>query len=242
MSSSPFLSVVVPAYNETERLRRNQVRFQKFFSERDFSWELILVDDGSQDETHRCLDGFFPEDRFRVLRNPVNRGKGYSVRRGVMQASGKRVLVTDADLSTPLEECDKLFRALDEGEDIAIGSRALRDSEVTRHQAWYREGMGKFFNLLVQGLVLPGLWDTQCGFKCFKRETAGPLFEIMTLDGFCFDVEFLFLARRRGLNIREIPVHWENDVNSRVDLVQDSLRMFRDLFRIRWNLLRGLYD
>lgn len=242
MPISPYLSIVIPAFNEQDRLRRTLPVLRKYLQEQSYDWELIVVDDGSCDQTHAVAKEFFPGNNLRVLRNPGNRGKGYSVKQGVLAAQGEVVLLTDADFSTPIHYFDTLRSRLEEGYDIVIGSRSLEDSVVPVRQPWYRQGMGRIFNRLVQAVVMQGFIDTQCGFKCFKRETAGPLFNKMTIDRFSFDVEFLFLAKKRGLKILEVPVEWKNVLQSRVRIIRDSIRMFLDIFRIRLNDWRGRYE
>ena len=243
MSPQCFLSVVIPAYKEELRLRRTLPGLRDYLKRQDYSWEVIVVDDGSPDGTSRVPHEVFGEtDSLRVLENPGNRGKGYSVKQGVLAARGEWVLVSDADFSTPIEEFEKLHACLQNDCDIAIGSRALSDSDIGVRQAWYREGMGRIFNVFVQMMVLRGYGDTQCGFKCFRREEAVPIFSQMTVDGFCFDVEFLFIARKRGLKIKEVPVKWRDVLSSRVSMVADPLRMFLDLLCIRRNDRKGLYQ
>ena len=168
------------------------------------------------------------------MSNDTNRGKGYSVRHGVMRSRGDSILFSDADLSTPIEECSHLAAAL-ANNDIAIGSRALAASEITQHQPFYREAMGKTFNKIVQLLTVTGIQDTQCGFKLFKGDVARELFGGMTIFGFAFDVEILYLAQQRGYRIAEVPVRWANDERTTVHAVRDAARMFRDVVRIRMN-------
>jgi len=194
------------------------------------------VDDGSTDGTAARA----ARERVRVLRHEPNRGKGYAVRRGMLAATGERRLLTDADLSTPIEELAKLQAALDEGYDVAIGSRAIAGARIEVHQPAYREAMGRLFNRLVQVLLLPGLHDTQCGFKLFSAGAAGAAFAPATLDGFSFDVEALYLARQRGLRIAEVPVTWRNDAATRVGL-GGGAAAFVDLLRIRLRAWRGAY-
>jgi dolichyl-phosphate beta-glucosyltransferase len=191
--------------------------------------EVIVVDDGSDDGTVEVATAF---DGVRVVSNGGNRGKGYSVAHGVSVSTGDMVLFSDADLSTPIEDCAALVAAL-QGADIAIGSRALPQSRVTRRQPRYRQSMGRVFNRIVQVLVVPGIRDTQCGFKLFRGPIARELFDGLTTDGFAFDVEVLLRARRRNYVIREVPVTWVNDERTSVHAVYDSLRMLRDVVRLR---------
>jgi len=227
------LSIVIPAYNEAERIGATLERIGAWLDEQGRAAEIVVVDDGSQDATCDVVREHAARDaRLRLAENGSNRGKGYSVAHGVREARGEWVLFSDADLSTPIEELLKLETALGDAP-IAIGSRALPDSDLKKRQPFYREMMGRTFNLLVQTLVFPGIQDTQCGIKLFRADVAKQLFEIRTLDGFAFDVEVLFLARREGYSVQEIPVVWINDEASRVDPIRHSLRMFGDIMRIR---------
>jgi len=234
--TEPALSVVVPALNEEDRLPRTLERIVSHLSRRREGYELVVVDDGSRDRTAELAQAAGAT----VLRNETNRGKGYAVRRGMLAARGARRLMTDADLSTPIEELDRLCARMDEGHDVVIGSRALPGSRIEVRQPWYRENMGRFFNLFVRALAVPGVTDTQCGFKLFSGAAARDVFSAARLDGFSFDVEVLFLARRKGYRIAEVPVVWRNDAATRVSLLRGFLA-FPDLLRIRANDWRGRY-
>jgi glycosyltransferase involved in cell wall biosynthesis len=237
--SAPRLSVVIPAYNEAARLPATLARVRSHLEARGELFEIVVADDGSRDGTERvALAAGAPF--VRVLRSPTNRGKGHAVRRGMLAATGVRRLMSDADLSTPIEELSRLEAELDAGYDVAIGSRALPGATIEVHQPRYREGMGRLFNWCVRRLLLPRLHDTQCGFKLFSAVAAETAFSRARLDGFCFDVEALFLAERAGYRIAERPVVWRNDAASRVTLVRGGLA-FADLLRIRWNAWRGDY-
>jgi dolichyl-phosphate beta-glucosyltransferase len=229
--TKPFLSVIIPAYNEAERIGPTLERVLAWGAGLGQTFDIIVVDDGSSDSTVEVASQF--GQPVRVLKNGSNRGKGYSVRHGVLDSRGTYVLFSDADLSTPIEDYDGLFAAIMSGNDIAVGSRALEDSNVTLHQPYYREAMGRTFNRIVRGLAVPGIMDTQCGFKLFKGEVARELFAALTIEGFAFDVEVLFVAIRRGYRIAEVPVSWANDERSRVHAVFDSVRMLRDVVRLR---------
>lgn len=242
MPSQCFLSVVIPAYNEEERLKKSLPPLREFLNKQDFTWEIVLVDDGSTDKTCEVPGLIFVDGEVKIVRNPGNRGKGYSLRQGVFAATGEIVLISDADFSSPVREWSKLYHHLEQGVDVAIGSRSLNESNVTVRQAWYREGMGRIFNFFVQTLVIKGFIDTQCGFKCFYREKALPVFSKLVVDRFSFDVEFLFVAQKHGLKVREVPVEWKNVLFSRVRIIRDSTQMLIDLFRIRLNAIRGIYD
>ncbi|NIQ01285.1 MAG: glycosyltransferase, partial [Nitrospinaceae bacterium] len=221
MDSSTFLSIIIPAFNEESRLRETLPGLKRFLDRQDYAWEVILVDDGSEDDTSGVLQEFFTPEQGRGVRYTPNRGKGYAIRQGVAAARGEVLLFTDADFSTPITEFPRLVQFLSQGFDIAIGSRSLPESNVVEHQAWYREGMGKVFNLMVRLLLFRGIIDTQCGFKCLRREQALPLFEKLTLDGFSYDVELLYLAKKRGLKIAEVPVTWKNHPESKVVIFRD---------------------
>lgn len=237
MSQAPqndiALSIVVPAYNEADRILPTLARLIEWLDEDGRSAEILVVDDGSSDDTCGVVRSRAASDsRLRLLENGVNRGKGYSVAHGVREAQGAWVLFSDADLSTPVEELLKLESGRGDAP-ISIGSRALPDSDLKKRQPFYREMMGRSFNLLVQTLVFPGIQDTQCGFKLFRADVARDLFERRTIDGFAFDVEVLFLARKHGHTVIEIPVVWINDEASRVDPIRHSLKMFADIMKIR---------
>jgi dolichyl-phosphate beta-glucosyltransferase len=236
--SRPALSVVIPAYNEALRLPVTLRKLRAHLAARGVAHEIVVVDDGSTDGTSEVARA--ADAAVRVLRHVPNRGKGCAVRRGMLAAAGERRLMTDADLSTPVEELAKLEAALDAGFDVAIGSRAVAGACIEVHQPAYREAMGRAFNRLVRALLLPGLADTQCGFKLFTAGAAEASFGACRLDGFSFDVEALYVARRRGLRIAEVPVVWRNDAASRVGL-GGGAAAFADLLRIRALSLRGAY-
>jgi dolichyl-phosphate beta-glucosyltransferase len=235
---APALSVVIPAYDEALRLPATLARVREHLAARGVSHEIVVVDDGSSDATADVARA--AGDIVRVLRHEPNRGKGYAVRRGMLAATGDRRLMTDADLSTPIEELVKLEAEIDRGRDVAIGSRAVAGARIEVHQPAYREAMGRLFNVLVQALLLPGLADTQCGFKLFTAAAAETAFGACRLDGFSFDVEALYVARRRGLRVAEVPVVWRNDAATRVGLGGGGAA-FADLLRIRYLALRGAY-
>jgi dolichyl-phosphate beta-glucosyltransferase len=226
--------VVIPAYNEEARLRSSVERVVAYLRQGTRSYELIVVDDGSRDATADTVDVMNAAGAgIRLIRHPVNLGKGAAVRTGVLASKGDVVLFTDADLSTPITDADPLIHALADGADVAIGSRAVDRRLVEVHQPIYRETMGRIFNLFVQAILLPGLHDTQCGFKAFRGDSGRSLFASMESRGFDFDPEVLYRARRQGMVIREIPVHWRNSPDTRVSAFKDSARMFSALFRIR---------
>jgi len=237
--SEPRLSIVIPAFNEARRLPRTLTRIAEFVSGWEPSHEILVVDDGSSDGTAECAIQTLKS--VQLVRNQANRGKGHAVRRGMLAARGERRLITDADLSTPIEDLPRLAARLDEGCDVAIGSRAVPGARIEVHQPRYRESAGRVFNLLARGLLVPGLQDTQCGFKLFTGAAACVAFQPARLSGFCFDVEVLFIARRRGLRIAEVPVTWQNDAATRVTTLR-GLLAFADLLRIRVNAWAGRYN
>lgn len=229
------VSVIIPAFNEEKRVGNTLEHLVRFFSEEGLRTEIIVVDDGSTDDTARTVQGYaerFPQ--VRLMSSPGNEGKGAALKRGVLASSGDVVLLSDADLSTPIEEFSKLLVPLRNGLcDIAIGSRGLPESKIVVRQPWWREAMGKTFNWFVRWWVLPGFRDTQCGFKLFLGLPARELFQELAVSRFACDVEILARARGRGLRVREIPVRWIDSPDSRVNPVVDSFRMLKDLGRIR---------
>jgi len=238
--TSLALSVVIPAYNEERRLPGTLRSIVEYLRPRGAPFEVLVVDDGSTDGTAAAVEAF-GDQSVHLLRGALNRGKGHAVRTGMLKATGGRRLMTHADLSTPIADLRGLEDALGRGFDIAIGSRALPASNVEVRQGALREGMGRVFNVGVRLLLLRDLRDTQCGFKLFTAEAAQAAFSASRLDGFCFDVETLVVARQRGLRIAEVPVTWRNDAATRVGLAKGA-RAFADLVRIRWSMARGAYD
>ena len=236
-----MLSVVVPCFNEEQRLPRTIEQIERYLDARNSPYELILVDDGSVDGTRRVMDAAAEKHHgVRIELLTDNRGKGRALAVGVAAAKGDEILVTDADLSTPIDELARLEAGVASGFDVAIGSRAVAGARIEVHQPFYREAMGRLFNRLVQALLLPGLEDTQCGFKLFTDQAATTAFSACRLDGFCFDVEALYVARRRGMRIAELPVVWRNDAATRVGLGGGAWA-FADLLRIRLAAARGRY-
>ena len=246
MSSSlsrPFLSIVIPAYNEERRLVATLATIAAYLDAGRIDAEILVVDDGSKDRTAELAASSLAGRRGRVLRNGENRGKGYSVRHGAIEARGRFVLVCDADLSTPIEEHARLARTMrDKDGDVVIGSRALPDSNVLVRQSWLRQTMGKSFNRIIRVLTRLPQRDTQCGFKLIDRDRVKPLLEKMVVDGFAYDVELLFLCSKFGLSVAEVPVSWRNAAGSKVSLLSDPMRMIADVLRVRWRFRRGLYN
>ncbi len=235
------VSVIIPAYNEEHRLPRTLDRIREYLQSRSLSAEVIVVDDGSNDGTAQLVEARSADwPVLRLIRNPGNKGKGFSVRHGMFEAAGRIVLFTDADLSAPIEEADKLLAALTT-HDIAIGSRALDRKLIEVHQPWIRETIGKIFNLVVRVVLGLPFSDTQCGFKAFRAASSRIIFEQQRLERFGFDPELLFIARRQGLTVAEVPVRWSNDPGTRVNALRDGLSMFVEVLGIRWSALMGLY-
>lgn len=228
--------MVIPAYNEEERLPGTIRAVEEHLRGQPWKWELIVVDDGSKDATVKVGRKAAQSPHTRVVSLERNQGKGAAIRHGMLlEARGAYRLFTDADNSTPVEELDKLLaKARDEDFAVVIGSRALKESRLEVRQPFYREMMGRFFNLMVQTLAVRGIRDTQCGFKLFRADAAEYAFSRQQLSGFSFDVELLVLARRGGYSIAEVPVRWLNSPASRVSPIRDSARMFWDLVRIRF--------
>jgi len=237
VARAPDLSVVIPAFNEEGRLPETLGKLGPHLERRSKSFELILVDDGSADGTlHVMREASERRSHVKVVALPGNRGKGRALAMGVAASSGRFVLISDADLSTPIEELSKLEAALADGADVAIASRAKRGARIEISQPPHRVLMGKVFNLIVQALLLPGLWDTQCGFKLFKGDLGRELFGQLKADGFGYDVEVLYRARRGHHSIAEVPVRWQHSAPTRVATFKSSLDMLKDVVRIRLGL------
>ena len=243
MRSSPELSIVIPAVNEERRLPETLRKIHDYLTAGSLCAEVLVVDDGSTDSTAQVVDALrerYPE--VRRISNPTNHGKGYAVRQGMLEAQGKFMLFSDADLSTPIEEADKLLAPLRSGQcDGAIGSRGVDRSLIASRQSMMREAGGIAFNRVVRLMTSLPFADTQCGFKAFRRDRGRILFEQQRVDGFGFDPEILFLARLHGLKIVEIPVRWAHHPASKVRFMTDGLRMLGELWTIRRNARRGLY-
>ena len=240
-AASPELSIVIPSFNEELRLPATLSAVSNYIQKSGRTTEVIVVDDGSRDQTAAVAGSYSHEiPGLRVLSNSENRGKGYSVRRGMLEARGRNVLFTDADLSAPIEEADKLLAALAD-HDVAIGSRAVDRNLITVHQSRFREVAGIIFNLIVRLTLRLPFVDTQCGFKAFRRERSRIIFEQQRIERFGFDPELLYLARHHGLRAIEIPVRWAHSPATKVSMIRDSLQMFLDVFIIRGNALRGHY-
>ena len=235
------LSIIIPSYNEESRLPATLERIAEYLADSGIKAEVLVVDDGSKDGTAAVAEYFCIKiPTLRVISNGANRGKGYSVRHGMQEAYGRIALFTDADLSAPIEEAGKLIDAL-ENFDVAIGSRAMDRSLISVHESPFREFAGIIFNKIVRIILWLPFVDTQCGFKAFRRERCGIIFEQQRIERFGFDPELLYLARHHGLRAVEIPVRWGHSPATKVSMLRDSIQMFIDVFTIRWNSLRGRY-
>jgi dolichyl-phosphate beta-glucosyltransferase len=244
MNPAPLhLSIIIPAFNEEIRLPKAIEKIGEYLASRSTSSEIIVVDDGSTDSTAALVESYrarYPQ--LRLVSNGRNRGKGFSVRHGMLEARGEIALFTDADLSAPIAEADKLMEPIETMRvDAAIGSRALDRSRIEVHQSAVRETAGILFNRLARLIAGVKFSDTQCGFKAFRRERAIVIFEQQRVERFGFDSEILFLAKRHGLQVTEIPVRWAHDPRTKVHVLSDGLKMIWDLMMIRWNAFVGRY-
>ena len=241
--SYPNYSIVIPAYNEAGRLPATLYAVIDCVRRNRWSAEIIVVDDGSTDATAQVVQdiaGQAPE--VRLMQNPGNRGKGYSVRSGLLQSFGEIVMFTDADLSAPMEEAQGLFDAIENGADIAIGSRWLETKRQTIRQPFYRRFFGRCFNAVTRLVMGLPFADTQCGFKAFTRAAAQTVFQLQTIQRWGFDPEILFIALKRGYRIKEVPVSWAHDERSRVSYLKDGTQMLKEIAIVRWNALLGRYS
>jgi len=238
----PTYSIVLPAFNESERIAATIENIFTFAAKKSWQTEIIVVNDGSTDDTvevvRRCAA---TRPGLRLLQNPGNRGKGYSVRHGMLQAQGEILLFSDADLSSPIAEAEKLFAAIAAGADIAIGSRWLKTELQLRRQPLYRQIYGRIFNLALHLILGLQFKDTQCGFKAFTRRAAHALFPLQKIERWGFDPELLYLAKRLHLRVEEVPVAWAHREGTRINPLRDGMRMFVEMLQIRWNGLRGDY-
>ncbi|MGA9352122.1 MAG: dolichyl-phosphate beta-glucosyltransferase [Terriglobales bacterium] len=235
-------SIIIPAYNESSRIRPTLDEVLRYVEERKWDAEILVVDDGSRDDTAAIVREYSrTHSQIALVENPGNRGKGYSVRNGMLRASGDICLFTDADLSSPITEAPKLFDAIAAGADIAIGSRWLRSDLQTERQPLYRQLFGRIYNLVLRIFLRLNFVDTQCGFKAFRREAAQRIFPLQRVEGWGFDPEILFLARRLGFSVKEVPVVWAHSQGTRLSPFRDGVRMFGEVLKIRWNSIAGAY-
>lgn len=238
---SPFLSIIIPAHNEELRLPRTLGQIFAFLEKQAYTAEVVVVENGSSDRTLELARDFAKQYPNLLVLHEERAGKGIAVRRGVLEAHGEYRFICDADLSMPIEEVQKFLPPVLSGFDVIIASREAPGA-VRYNEPAYRHWGGRAINLAIRLLILPGLQDTQCGFKCFRAGAAQKLFTQQTLGGWSFDIEILYLARRKRMNIREIPIHWYFGEDSKVSAVRDALRMLGDIFRIHFHALRGGYD
>ncbi len=238
--SPPFLSLVIPAYNEQVRIAESLTKVVEYLHSQSYSWEVVVADDGSTDATPTLVQAVVAQEpAVRLLALP-HRGKGWAVKNGMLSATGEYRFQCDTDLSMPIEQLSRFLPPQLEEYDIAVGSRDVAGARRIG-EPWGRHQMGRAFNLLVRLLAVPGIKDTQCGFKCYRGEEAQRLFSFQRLHQFAFDVEILMLARQRGLYIKEVPIDWYYRTYSKVRPLKDPLLMVKDVLRIRWHLLRGGY-
>jgi glycosyltransferase involved in cell wall biosynthesis len=238
----PYFSIVIPAFNESARIPATLQDVVCCIRRHQWDAEVIVVNDGSTDATRQVvLDFARTAPEVRILDNPGNRGKGYSVRSGLLQAFGEVVMFTDADLSAPMDEAERLFAAIAEGADIAIGSRWLEKGRQTHRQPLYRQFFGRCFNAVTRGVMGLHFADTQCGFKAFTRHAAQTVFQLQTIERWGFDPEILFIALKSGFKVVEVPVSWGHDARSRMSYLKDGMKMLEEIAIIRWNALRGKY-
>jgi glycosyltransferase involved in cell wall biosynthesis len=239
----PQLSIVIPAFNESARIEHALDRVLSCVAEQGWDAEVLVVDDGSTDDTAAIVQRWMRDhSRLHLVKNPGNRGKGYSVRNGLLQAAGEIVMFTDADLSSPMEEAERLIAAINDGADVAIGSRWMDRTRQTIHQPLYRQFFGRCFNWVTRTVMGLPFKDTQCGFKAFKRSAAQVIFRLQTIERWGFDPEILFIARKLQYVVREVPVTWGHDERSRMSYLRDGIKMLEDMARIRGNFMAGRYD
>lgn len=236
-------SFVIPAYNESVRIRPTLDELLRYTQEQNWTVEILVVNDGSTDDTAQIIREYGKlHPQVLLVENPGNRGKGFSVRNGMLHARGDICLFTDADLSSPITEARRLFDAIDQGADIAIGSRWLRSELQTERQPLYRQAFGRIFNLVLRVILGLRFADTQCGFKAFRRDAAQRIFPLQKIERWGFDPEILFLARRAGLQVDEVPVLWAHSEGTRLNPFRDGFRMFVEVLRIRWYAISGEYS
>ncbi|HET9494057.1 MAG TPA: dolichyl-phosphate beta-glucosyltransferase [Chloroflexia bacterium] len=240
--NAPRLSVVIPMYNEAHRLRRSLPKLEGYFRSRPYTVELVVVDDGSSDDTlelaREILAG---HPNVNVIESKPNRGKGHAVKVGMLAARGEIVLFTDADLSTPPDEIEKFWEWFDKGYDVVIGSRKMKGAHIERHQPLWRENLGKVFTWLTNRIATRGISDITCGFKAFTHDAAQELFSRSIIDDWSFDAEVLFIAQQQGKRIKEVPVRWHDERGTKVRILRDATRAMLGLLKIRLNGLKGVY-
>jgi dolichyl-phosphate beta-glucosyltransferase len=237
------LSIIIPAFNEEQRLPVYLDKILAYLEQKTFPCEIIVVDDGSTDSTASMVERFaVKKPQVRLIRLPRNQGKGHAVKTGMLNAGGELKLFTDADGATPITEFERLSQAIEQGADVAVASRALNDDSITVQTKLHRKLIGTIFNFIVRTLTVKGINDTQCGFKLFTREAADAVFPLQSIHDFGFDVEILYICQKTGFRILEVPVNWTDIPGTKVRLIRDSMRMFKDVVKIRLNDWRGNYQ
>lgn len=237
---TPDITIVIPAYNESRRLPKTLELIFEYFQGKESAYEIIVVSDGSSDETVAVANKYTEQHPVTVVEKVINQGKGAAVRTGVHAAKGKTILITDADSSTPIEELEKLQQDIDRY-DVVIGSRHVPDSKIHVTQPFHRVVLSRASNLLIRALLCPGIYDTQCGFKLFRQKAAKDIFEQVTLNRFGFDFESIMIAQRMGYRVRERGVDWYNDTDTKVRAGKEAVRTLADLLRVKWRMLTGQY-
>ncbi len=241
-NNEPEVSIIIPVYNEENRLQCSLIKIQDFLKDQPYTYEIFIVDDGSTDNTLSTIKEICNDDtRIKISSYGGNRGKGYAVRFGMINSRGKYRLFTDADLSTPIEEMTSLLERLDQGYNICIGSRATPDSQIIEHQPFYREFLGITYNRIIRITMALPFFDTQCGFKCVKGDVASRLFPLLKVDGFGFDVEMLFVAKRLGYTIKENGVRWINSPATKVSMLRDPVNMLATILKVYYHSWTGSY-
>ncbi len=242
MKNEIYLSVVIPAYNEEKRIKKTLLEVDKFLLAQNYAYEIIVADDGSSDGTVELVKNLGKDiENLRVIDNKENHGKGYVVRQGLLEAKGKYRLFMDADNATTVDQVRNLLPFFKEGYEVVIGNRDLKESQIKKHQPFYKEMLGDAGNFLIQALAVPGIKDTQCGFKCFSARFVEEIFPKLKIDRWGFDIEILALARKYNYKIKTVPVVWINDEKSKVSM-GGYVNTLKELFQIKWNMMRGKYD
>ena len=242
MENKIYLSVAIPAYNEEKRIKKTLLEVDKFLSAQNYAYEIIVADDGSSDGTVDLIKNLSKDIKnLRVIGNKENHGKGYVVRQGLMEAKGKYRLFMDADNATTVNQVQNLLPFFKESYDVVIGNRDLKESQIKKHQPFYKEMLGDMGNFLIQILAVPGIKDTQCGFKCFSAKFVEEVFPKLKIDRWGFDIEILALAKKYGYKIKTVPVVWINDEESKVS-IGGYVNTLKELFQIKWNMMKGEYN
>jgi dolichyl-phosphate beta-glucosyltransferase len=243
MAQRPKLSVVIPAYNEEDRIRPTIESIDAYLEKQPYAYEVIVVSDGSTDRTVEVVKEYqrATMKELKLNANPINHGKGFAVRDGIGMAEGEYIVFMDADNATRIEEIENFWPWFDKGYDVVFGSRYIKGAKMPVKQPWFRRLAGRLSNLLIQAVILPGIKDTQCGFKAFRRDAARRIFSVSRIDGWGFDIEILALAKKFGYKIKEVPVTWYEIAGTKLKLVRAMIRTLRELLVIKWNFMTGKY-